>query len=216
VQRKVFRIEHMLAGKRSMSPAAEHRRMTDELASLRAQIGERDGRDDANSVLRLRAELSQMKNTIARTMSDLGQLIGDGRERRMARAGDELTAAVQGMETATQNILKSAECADDGAKALAAALKTDYERGLAQDIQDNVVRIYEACNFQDIAGQRIENVIATLTSIEEQVAAMLARCNGGVPAPVAAKCERDGLLNGPKLDDDTGHASQHDIDRIFG
>ena len=61
-----------------------------------------------------------------------------------------------------EKILKSTEVIDESAKALAATMKTDYERGLAQDIQDQVVQIYEACNFQDLAGQRIGNVIATL------------------------------------------------------
>ena len=87
----------------------------------------------------------------------------------MARAAGELGAAVDGMEKATEKILKSAEVIDDSAKALAAALKTDYERGLAQDIQEHVVQIYEACNFQDLGGQRIGNVIETLTTIEDQV-----------------------------------------------
>lgn len=215
MQRKVFRIEQMMAGKRPASAAADHRRMTDELAALRAQVKSQG--KEPNSAHGMKAELAQVQDTIARTMRDLGGLIGDGKERRMARATGELAAAVDGMETATQKILKSAEGADDGAKALAAALKTDYERGLAQDIQDNVVRIYEACNFQDLAGQRIENVIATLTAIEEQVAAMLARCNGvNIPTAAARVTPGNGLLNGPKLDGDAGHASQHDIDKMFG
>ena len=99
--------------------------------------------------------------------------------------------------------------ADDSAKALTASLKDDYKRGLAQEIQDNVLRIYEACNFQDIAGQRIGNVMKTLAAIETQVADMLSRCDD-IPAagPVARSAlppER-GLLNGPKLDHDAGHA----------
>ena len=79
------------------------------------------------------------------------------------------------MEQATEKILKSAEVIEDGAKALAAAMKTDYERGLAQEIQDHVVKIYEACNFQDLSGQRIGHVIETLTMIEDQVEGMLDR-----------------------------------------
>ncbi|HEY5167652.1 MAG TPA: protein phosphatase CheZ [Pseudolabrys sp.] len=138
----------------------------------------------------------------------------------MARAADELGAAVDGMERATQKILKSVEIVDDSAKALAATCKTDYECGLSQDIQDHVVQIYEACNFQDLAGQRIGNVIETLHAIEEQVAAMLERCNSaGKAAPSPAKAKSASgreLLKGPKLDGDSGHASQRDIDEMFG
>ena len=87
----------------------------------------------------------------------------------MAHAAGKLGAAVDGMEKATQKILKSSEVIDESASALAASLKTDYQRGLAQDIQDHVVQIFEACNFQDLSGQRIGNVIETLNTIEDQV-----------------------------------------------
>jgi chemotaxis protein CheZ len=81
------------------------------------------------------------------------------------------------------------------------------------------VQIYEACNFQDIAGQRIGNVIGTMTMVEDQVAAVVDRCNiadgrNETPAPAKPASGR-GLLNGPKLDGDSGHASQNDIDALF-
>jgi chemotaxis protein CheZ len=206
----------MMGSKRPASNDAEHRRMTDELAALRTQLNDRNNEyDNAGSTRELKAELAQVHDTIASTMRDLGGLISDGKGRRIPRATGELTAAVDGMETATQKILKSAEIVDDSAKALAASLKTDYDRGLAQDIQDQVVQIYESCNFQDLAGQRIENVIATLTAMEQQVAGMLARC-ADASAAMAKPAGGNGLLNGPKLDGDTGHASQHDIDKMFG
>ena len=47
---------------------------------------------------------------------------------------------------------------------------------------------------------------------------MLARCDD-IPALLsrarAVAAER-GLLNGPRLDHDAGHASQRDIDKMFG
>ena len=121
------------------------------------------------------------------------------------------------MEKATEKILKSAEVIDDSAKALAAAMKTDYERGLTQEIQDHVVKIYEACNFQDLSGQRIGNVIETLNSIEDQVEGMLERHNGRPGhAPATNPFAGHGLLNGPRLDGDSGHTNQSDIDVLFG
>ena len=44
-------------------------------------------------------------------------------------------------------------------------------QGLAHDIQDRVVQIFEACNFQDLTGQRVAKVVATLKFIEEHVGA---------------------------------------------
>ena len=40
----------------------------------------------------------------------------------------------------------------------------------AAKLQDAVTRIYEACSFQDITGQRITKVVTTLKVIEEKVA----------------------------------------------
>jgi len=163
-------------------------------------------------------ELTAIHDIVAHHRRELSALITEGKERRMERAAGELNAAVEGMEKATQKILASAEFVDDCARALAAALDDDYHHGLAQDVQDHVVRIYEACNFQDLAGQRIGKVIATLMMIEERVAAMIERCNStdskGRPtqAEQPPTCE---FINGPRLDGDSGHASQGDIDAMF-
>ncbi len=214
MQRKVFRVEEMFAGGPMTAPAAP----VDELKALH-RLAEQ--RDDATSeiVQGLTRELALIRETIARNKRELAAMIGDGNERRMARAADELRASVDGMDDATQKILKSVEVIDDSARALAAAQKSDYEIGLTQEIQDQVVAIYEACNFQDLAGQRITNVIAVMTMVEDQVGVMLDRCNGIAGpdvAPIAVKATGDrALLNGPKLDGDFGHATQSDIDAMF-
>jgi len=137
----------------------------------------------------------------------------------MARAAGELGAAVEVMETSTDKILKSAEIIDDNAKTLGTSLKNGYEAGLAQDIADQLTAIYEACNFQDIAGQRIDKVVGTLSQIDEALTRMLVHCQsllGGEAVPAVPTPPRSGLLNGPRLDGDSGHASQVEIDALFG
>lgn len=219
MQRKVFRVEQMFTGSRAAAAnPVEQRHVTDELKALRMLAEQRDGNaSDAMQILK--DELAQIHETITRNKRELAALIGDGKERRMARATDELRASVDGMDYATQKILKSVEVIDESARALTATLKDDYKRGLAQDIQDHVVQVYEACNFQDITGQRIGNVIGIMTMVEDQVAAMLDRCNaiGGRNEPPAQTKPVRGhrLLNGPKLDGDSGHADQRDIDKMF-
>ncbi len=174
-------------------------------------------RDSAEIVRGLEAEIAFIHESIARNKRELTALIGDGKERRLTRAGDELNAAVETMRGATDTILGLAEAADDSARTLAASLKDDYKRGLTQDIQDQIIKIYETCNFQDIAGQHIGKVMRTLVTVEEQLAVILARCSGAhaatqtfVEAPA-----RDHLLNGPKVEGDAGHATQNEIDRLF-
>jgi chemotaxis protein CheZ len=218
VQRKIFRVEAMMADRRPRAAAyAEHRRESVSSRPPRKAREEMQPREGGNGD-HLRAELLLIRDAIARNKHDLAKLIGSGDERHMTRATDELGAAIDGMETATQKILHSVEVIDDNAKALTASIKDEYKRGLAQDIQDHVLRIYEFCNFQDIAGQRIGKVMATLAVIEEQVTEVMARYDGVAPAKPAARpaaSSERGLLNGPKLDNDTGHASQRDIDKMF-
>lgn len=164
-------------------------------------------------------EFTDIQDDIAHVRRELSALINEGNERRMARAAGELGAAVEGMETATQKILASAEIIDDCARALASALTDEYHHGLTQDLQDHVVRIYEACNFQDLSGQRIGKVIAILMMVEERLAAMVERFSSTTESkrPVAAGTSSSGgeLINGPRLDGASGHASQQDIDAMF-
>jgi chemotaxis protein CheZ len=81
------------------------------------------------------------------------------------------------------------------------------------------VRVYEACNFQDLAGQRIGKVIVTLRMVEEQLTVMIENCNkvtGAAQPGKAIDSQPSGdLLNGPRLDGAAGHASQQDIDLMF-
>lgn len=202
MQRKVFRVEQMFGARMAARPTLEHNVEQQPDAAMQ----------------RLLAELALLHDTIARNRRELSALINDGDNRRMTRAAGELGAAVEGMEKATVKILKSTEVIDESARALTAALKTDFERGLTQDIQDQVVHIYEACNFQDLGGQRIGNVIATLTMIEDKVAAMLDRCKirPGDTSAVKPAAEQQQLLNGPRLDGASGHTNQRDIDVLFG
>jgi chemotaxis protein CheZ len=136
-----------------------------------------------------------------------------------ARARRELAAIVGGTERATQSILQAAEEIDQTANTLSASIKDGHDQGLAHDIRDRVVQIFEACNFQDLTGQRVAHVLETLQFVEEHVARLLAIWHAIEQfTPVVFGEEAVGdrrFLNGPKLDDDPGHSTQDDIDGIF-
>jgi chemotaxis protein CheZ len=66
------------------------------------------------------------------------------------RAARELDAVAAGAERATQRIPDAAE-AIKMPPALAASVKRKQAQTLAQDIQEQVVRIFEACNFRTSA-----------------------------------------------------------------
>jgi chemotaxis protein CheZ len=186
--------------------------------AVRALAERREEAADA-AVLGLKHELVLMRETVVRNRQDVAALLGEPRNRQMVRAAGELGAAVEAMEKATQKILQAAEGIDDGAKSLGAALKNEYERRLAQDIQEHVTGIYEACNFQDLAGQRIAKVVAVLGAIEQHLTAILERCNGsassGASQAGAQPAAGRALVNGPRLDGDSGYIEQSAIDALF-
>ncbi len=110
---------------------------------------------------------------------------------------------------------------DQAASALSKVTSPDQQKILSEEIQERVVSIFEACNFQDLTGQRISKVMTTMKFIENHITVMM-DIWGGVDAikthapPIVDAREGDArLLNGPKLEGDVGHASQNDIDALF-
>ena len=114
-----------------------------------------------------------------------------------------------GSAEATQKILYAAEEIDQIANKLSAALKGKLEQDLAQDVTDLVIRIFEACNFQDLIGQRITKVTATLNAIENQ-------SDHTTASPPSAPEDAAEFLHGPRLAKDPGHMDQSEIDALFG
>ena len=171
---------------------------------------------------KLKVELDLIYDAINRTKREIAVLHGksfSGEE--MARVNGELGAVVGGTEEATQQILEAAELIDQSASALMKVNSPDQQKLLSEEIQERVVSIFEACNFQDLTGQRIKKVMTTMKFIENHITVMM-DIWGGVDAikahapPIVDTREGDDkLLNGPKLDDDPGHASQDDIDALF-
>ena len=97
-------------------------------------------------------------------------------------------------------------------RSLCGSRPAELDEGPAsQMIQAAVTRIYEACTFQDIAGQRIAKVIKTLKMIDAKITGLI---NNAMPGEVREESpeEGQGLLNGPALHNGL---SQDDIDRLL-
>ncbi len=236
-QRKIFRIEQTESetASQDVSPesaesALRHVEIMTELNALRAFLEARGAeiapvsqsfRPQTADTAKLKAELDIIDEAIKRTRQELVALRDGGFEGpTVTRAANELDAVVVGTETATGCILASAEDIEQLANTLGACLRSDHERGMAQDIQERVTRIFEACNFQDLTGQRINKVVTTLKFVEAHIARMMQIWDGiervKDHAPQSAPARAKGkLLNGPMLDGDGGHSSQNDIDAMF-
>jgi chemotaxis protein CheZ len=225
-----------------------HHEIMNELRAIRAQmsvtrpvsaatetIGEAAAREvaEANAMLetyraqieqceKLKVELDLIYDAITRTKREIAVLHGksfNGEE--MAKVNGELGAVVGGTEEATQQILEAAESIDNAATALSKVTSPDQQKLLSEEIQERVVSIFEACNFQDLTGQRIKKVMNTMKFIENHITVMM-EIWGGVdaikahaPAIVDTREGDAKLLNGPKLEGDVGHVSQDDIDALF-
>jgi chemotaxis protein CheZ len=235
VRRKVFRIEQMgpigtpsaaladgMSARQQQEILAELKAMR-ELMERRPPAPAADARESA-ALRELKIDAEAIQRALTRTKQEIAAMhaaaFGGAGEAGAARVTRELDAIADSAERATQRILDAAEDIEDAANTLSASLKNGQEQALALDIQDHVLRIFEACNFQDLAGQRIAKVLATLKFIEERIAHMM-EIWGGLDAfrdltgATPAARDRNVALHGPKLDGDEGHISQDDIDIMF-
>jgi chemotaxis protein CheZ len=238
-RRRTFRIEALNGrGPRpatavggELNSAILHHEVMEELRALRAIIEPKEVvtekmleayKAEMVEAQKLKAELDIIYDAINKTKHEIATLHVTGFEGpEMKRVTHELDAIVGGTAQATDGILSAAEFIDQTANTLSAAVKGEQEKAMAHDIQEHVVQIFEACNFQDLTGQRIGKVVATLKFIEHHIVRMM-DIWGGIECfkdlTPEAIAEREGdktLLNGPKLEDDVGHASQDEIDALF-
>jgi chemotaxis protein CheZ len=164
-------------------------------------------------------DVAELQRRIQATQIEIAALRHPKAEQdRLVVAGEELAAIVSATEHATNGVLSAAELIEKTAMAMKARLSDPSDKRDLDLMIDAVVSIFEACNFQDITGQRIGKVVRTLDFIEERVIAMIqtwgaeafAHLPHAVEVPVAEEAK---LLNGPQLQ---GKAiSQADIDALF-
>ncbi|MCA3326531.1 MAG: protein phosphatase CheZ [Roseomonas sp.] len=168
----------------------------------------------------LLAELEGLGRTIARAKAEIAALkVEDIRDAHIPSATDELDAIVDHTAHATNEILDCCETLEQ--------LQSGISGESAEKLQGAVTRIYEACSFQDITGQRIGKVVTALKAIESRISAVVSAASGMVSAnsaPEAAaagaanpqndkRTEGEKLANGPQLPG--SGVSQSEIDRLL-
>jgi chemotaxis protein CheZ len=164
----------------------------------------------------LLGEIEELAQTVANARAEIAAIGADDiTESHIPSATDELDAIVAHTATATNSILECCEALDE--------VMPRLTEGDSQVVQNVVTRIYEACSFQDITGQRITKVVATLKAIESKVGHIIdvfqqdrdQRTAGKAPplppeGPVDAAAS---LLNGPQLP--AAAMDQSDIDALL-
>lgn len=166
--------------------------------------------------LRLYHELESLASYIHDARAEIASLKAqDLSSEYIASATDELDAIVGATEKATNTILDAAERMDE--------VLGEAPPEVAQKLTEVTTAIYEACNFQDITGQRITKVVKALKHIEAKVEALVAAfapdgAKSDAPPPRSepqpdGKPSDEDLLNGPQLPDKA--AKQAEIDALF-
>ncbi len=179
--------------------------------AVRAVLGSLSG-DLTVTEAALLAELEALGREVSRAKSEIAALqVEDITASHIPIATDELDAVVAHTAEATNEILDSCEVLE--------GLQPRLGAEDAAALSGAVTRIYEACSFQDITGQRISKVVNALKAIESRVAAVTTRFGGpGGTAPPAAppapaRTEGEALAQGPQLP--AAATSQEEIDRLL-
>ena len=177
----------------------------------------RIGDDD----IEIRIEITRLGKEIGKTKAELASLrhpMADQEEDKIVTATNELDAIVEATEKATNEILRSSEEINEILEKFRGDLELDEEHRAALDmIEARTIAILEACNFQDITGQRITKVVKTMQFIEERVKAMIdiwgVDAFAHLPLPENEHIDEDAaLLEGPQLENGL---TQDDIDAMF-
>lgn len=169
----------------------------------------------------LKTELRALAVCIEHTKAEIAALRPkDSEEDRLIAVTFELDAIVSSTEGATQQILEAAEKIESVTREIQAHGVDSYVGRLCEDVNETIISIFEACNFQDITGQRITKVVRTLNYIEARVNAMIEIWGPDNIAEIVPKKDEhpidddSKLLNGPALENQG--ISQDEIDKLFG
>jgi len=201
----------------------EREEMAELLAGLLAQAQARGQERD-----RILEELEALAGQLRALRSEMLEIQPRAtREIHLQTANDELDAVVAATEAATNRILDAAEIVEG------VAGEAEGESGAR--LGEATTQIYEACNFQDLSGQRIAKVVQAMRHVETTLDRILA-CTGAMSEAPAPKVDSgpetgpapgtdadsdpgadpdpdpDDLLNGPAS---PGAADQADIDRLL-
>ncbi|WP_323796814.1 protein phosphatase CheZ [Nisaea sp.] len=187
-------------------------------ATAAAAAAENVGKQD-QKIEEIRTEISEIAGRIQATKVEIAALRHPlSNEDKFESATEELSEIVRQTETATDGIMNSAEKIEEVIADLLTVTTDEYANSRLGDIADLITGIYEACNFQDLTGQRINKVIKVLNYIEERVDAMMATWDirefqtMPLPKDITRKDE-DLTLSGPMAE---GQAiSQDEIDALF-
>jgi len=165
---------------------------------------------------RLHADIQALAEYIRTAKAEITAIRADEIQTKfIPSASDELNAIVGATEQATNEIFEAVE-------SIEGACDTMMQE-TAEVVSGAVTRVYEACSFQDITGQRIGKIVKVLQEVEGKVHALLTvlgeqeAAAAREEAPKSSETPKSGteedLMNGPQLPDNA--ISQDDVDALL-
>lgn len=166
--------------------------------------------------LQLKGELKSLLSYIDQAKNEIVSLRPkEYSVNRIPEASDELCSIVKGTESAAERVMDCADEINDLAE------KCDNE--VKVKLVDVSTNLFEASSFQDITGQRVSKVAATLDHLEKRLNALANAIgdtdvdedsieNADTDKDYDAMANED-FLNGPQLEDEAN--DQAAIDALF-
>lgn len=178
-----------------------------------------DFKKEYAEALQLKQELESLSHVILDTRREIASLQSKDAGQKIHGMTDQLDAVVGDTETATTAILAAVEIIEDKNESLELNATDPDELEITEGITKAVMMIYEACNFQDITGQRISKVVGTLKFVEDRIASMIDILGGDKEFDeldaIEQQTQMDGEveLSGPRAEGQ--EISQDEIDALF-
>lgn len=178
------------------------------IVNIISSVIDKVGKNEQVSLNSIMTELRDLLLVIEETRSEIGMARpGDIKGKHIAGANDELDAIIDATSEATGTIMDCCEKIQEKAG--------EIEGEASTVIMDETMKIFEACSFQDITGQRVSKVMKTFSEIETKIDKLVSVL--GIKATVGEEEDtRQGderLLNGPQLANEA--ISQDDIDKLL-
>jgi len=135
------------------------------------------------------------------------------------KVADQLNAIVQATEDATNTIMESTEATSALAESLKDRIHIDEVTKDLDKIVEHSNRVFEACTFQDITGQRIGKIVQTMNLLEGTLSSLVVIIGKDSIAALPVRDDektKDGdvPMDGPALEGEES-VSQADIDALF-
>lgn len=167
----------------------------------------------------LEENLRALFSYVQRVRKEIASLnrAGDG-EDKFVTMGEQLDGIVEATMDATETIMEAVESNANTIHELRDLVTDKKQRALLDKLLHNQNKVFEACAFQDLTGQRITKIIKSVSYVEDRVN-MLREIWGPeeldkVEIEVEdTRTEDEKLLHGPQSK--TEAISQDEIDKLF-